>query len=177
MARGSNLISDAVPASSWDFLYRGIAYILSASSLANIAYFAYLVKFYAKRRCIVNTKTWLATACSYHMYWSCGPLLVPYLSIMLNFITCERYHQCSLYSVSEAEMVYFILNVMAHATLSLIYTASVFEWSPLESNLSVMLQPDREYPGWPKYAKSFQWHSFLYFQSLLGSVSLSSAIT
>jgi hypothetical protein len=113
---------------------RATSYFIAALVMANVAYMGYLVYFYSDKRSSTKPPTLLTNIMHHHILWSSGPLVVPYTSIMLTYITCDARvawsSTCSVIGVSTAEFVFFSIILIVHNGLAVLYKVSVYDWSP-----------------------------------------------
>jgi PAS domain S-box-containing protein len=107
------------------------SYAVAVLILANLTYLGYMIKFYTTRRSHTKLPRLLSKVMQSHILWACGPLYIPYISIPLNYISCEHLSDhCTFFKVGTVEIVFFITLVLLHTAFSLVYSVSVFDWSP-----------------------------------------------
>jgi hypothetical protein len=107
------------------------SYAMAYLILANCAYMGYLIRFYRTRRSDAKVPSMLSKVMQTHILWACGPLYIPYISIPLNYISCEHVSDhCHFFKVGYAEIVFFLFLVFLHTAFCLVYSVSVFDWSP-----------------------------------------------
>jgi PAS domain S-box-containing protein len=113
------------------------AYFMSFLVLSNVFYMAYLVHFYLTRRGQLKPHSTLVKVMQGHIYYSTGPLAVPYLAMILNHISCDTVDEktCSFVSSNVGEAAYFILIAILHSVFIIVYECSVYEWSPVSQVL------------------------------------------
>jgi hypothetical protein len=109
----------------------GTAYGIACLVIANLCYMAFLVHFYSDKRSSVKPPKVLTQIMHQHIFWSSGPLIIPYTSIMLTYITCHPGDtSCTLVAVHPAEFAFFLVLIFCQNLLALLYKVSVYDWSP-----------------------------------------------
>jgi PAS domain S-box-containing protein len=110
---------------------RATAYTIAVLVMANLAYVGYLVYFYTDKRSSSKPPPLLTKVMHEHIMLSSGPLVVPYTSIMLIYITCHRRQSnCNVVGIDTAEFAFFCVVIFLHNFLALMYKVSVYDWSP-----------------------------------------------
>jgi PAS domain-containing protein len=110
---------------------RGTSYSIAALVLMNYIYLGYLIHFYTTRRISVKPHKWFSQVMQGHIYWSCGPLFVPYISILMHYLACPTPGNCHFSALEPGETAFFIIVIALHVAFSGIYVVNVFEWSPV----------------------------------------------
>jgi PAS domain S-box-containing protein len=105
------------------------SYIVSVSVLANYVYLAYLVMFYLKHRTGILPNTTIMNTMNSHLYWTCGLLSVPYVSILVNYTSCGL-HTKQCHGGTFGEAMFFLIVALFHSLAIVIYDTSVYSWSP-----------------------------------------------
>jgi hypothetical protein len=110
------------------------AYFVSFLVFSNFLYLGYLIYFYLDKRANELPHLTILNAMQKHMYYSSGPLAIPYICIMLNYVSCNRTQvTCTIMSASNGETAYFVIASLIHCCFVLVYETSIYEWSPLSN--------------------------------------------
>jgi hypothetical protein len=110
------------------------AYVVAGLVVCNLLYMVYLVMFYLDKRSTSRPNVILYRIMNTHVFWSSGPLLIPYTSIMFEYIMCnERDVNCNTIAVHPVEFTFFMVLIVAQNLLALVHKVSVFDWSPFSS--------------------------------------------
>jgi PAS domain S-box-containing protein len=108
------------------------AYLVGSLVLCNFGYLVYLVHFYLTRRGTLKPHPTIVKVFQGHIYYSCGPLAIPYVSMMLNYISCEpNAANCNIIEVSGGEAALFFILSLLHCIYFIVYEASIYNWSPV----------------------------------------------
>jgi hypothetical protein len=89
------------------------AYVVAFMVTANVAYLCYLVYFYTDKRSTSLPPSFMTKVMHEHIMWSTGPLVIPYTSIMLQYISCEQrsdIEKCQVIAVDNAQFAFFLHN-------------------------------------------------------------------
>jgi hypothetical protein len=111
-------------------------YVCVGMIVSNFLYMGYLIHFYTTRRSSQTISPLVRDVMQHHILWACETLYVPYISIPLNYITCDHIDDtCTFFSVPMEEVAFLMFIVIFHTLFSMIHRVSVFDWSPLSHHV------------------------------------------